>query len=72
MEDIVPGYNAAKESLMAKLEEPMEMYLLTKLKLQQVLAGQPKNPSIAQELRENLLIHAREVDQQLLQDIENQ
>jgi hypothetical protein len=72
MEEIVPGYNDAKKSLMAKLQEPLEMYLLTKLKLAQVLTGQPKNPSIAHELKENLLIHAREIDEQLLKDIENQ
>jgi hypothetical protein len=71
-EEIVPGYSDAKESLLAKIEEPMQMYLLTKLKLMQVLAGQPKNPSIAQELKENLLIHAREIDEALLKDIENQ
>lgn len=71
-QEIVPGYNDAKESLMAKLEEPMQMYLLVKLKLAQLRAGQPKNPQIAQELKENLLIHAREIDEQLLKDIENQ
>lgn len=72
MEEIVPGYNYAKESLMAKLQEPLEAYLLTKLKLKQFLSGKPYNPAIAKELRENLMIHAREIDEQLLKDIENQ
>lgn len=72
MEDIVPGYMDAKESLLAKLEEPIEMYLLVKLKLAQIRAGSQRLPAIEQELKENLMIHAREIDEILLQDIENQ
>jgi hypothetical protein len=71
-QEIVPGYNDAKESLMAKLEEPMEMYLLVKLKLEQLKKSQSKHPVIEQELKENLLIHARQIDEALLNDIENQ
>lgn len=72
MEDIVPGYMDAKQSLMAKLEEPIEMFLLVKLKLAQLRAGQSKHPQIERELKENMLRHAREIDERLLNDIENE
>lgn len=72
MEDIVPGYMHAKESLLAKLEEPIEMFLLVKLKLAQIRAGGQRHPAIEQELKENLMIHAREIDETLLQEIENE
>ncbi len=72
MEDIVPGYNEAKESLLAKMEGPMEMYLLTKLKWGQFRSRGNRQPAIEKELKENLLIHAREIDEILLQDIESQ
>jgi len=71
MEEIVPGYNDAKESLLAKIQEPMEMYLLCKLKIAQFRAGQARHPAIEQELKENLMIHAREIDDVLLRDIES-
>lgn len=72
MEDIVPGYMDAKVSLLAKLEEPIEMFLLVKLKLAQIRAGGQRIPAIEQELKENLMIHAREIDEKLLQEIENE
>lgn len=72
MEDIVPGYTEAKDTLMAKLEEPIQMYLLCKLKLAQLRASGLKQVGIERELKENLMIHAREIDERLLQDIENQ
>lgn len=65
MEDIVPGYNEAKESLLAKMEGPMEAYLLTKLKLDEFRRDR-RQPAIEKELKENLLIHAREIDEVLL------
>jgi hypothetical protein len=71
MEDIVPGFNEAKESLLAKLEEPINMYLLVKLKLAQ-FRDRGDAYYIKKELKENLMIHAREIDEILSQDIENQ
>lgn len=71
-QEITPGFIDAKQSLMAKLEEPIEMYLLTKLKLQQIINGGHRMPSVEQELKGNLMIHAREIDEILLKDIENQ
>lgn len=70
MKEIVPGYNEAKESLLAKMQEPMEMYLLCKLKIAQLRAAQTKHPAIEHELKENLMIHACEIDEVLLKDIE--
>lgn len=72
MEDIVPGYNEVKDTLMAKLEEPIQMYLLCKLKLAQLRAGASKHPAIEREFKENIMFHAREINERLLQDIENQ
>jgi hypothetical protein len=72
MEEIVPGYNEARESLLAKIQEPMEMYLLCKLKIAQFRAGQIRHPAIERELKESLMIHALEIDKVLLKDIENQ
>ena len=72
VEEIVLGYNEAKEFLLEKMQEPIEMYLLVKLKLAQLRSRGDRQPAIEKELKENLLIHAREIDGILLQDIENQ
>lgn len=69
--EIVPGFNDAKESLMAKLEETIEMYLLTKLKWAEFREGEHKSPAIAKELKENLYTLASKIEVVIKSDIEN-
>lgn len=62
MEDIVPGYTEYKESIFAQLAEPLDMYVLCKLKLQQLrLRGYP-NPSSEEEIKKQLLASKEEIN----------
>lgn len=70
-EEIVPGYIEAKQSLMAKLEDPINMYLLAKLHIG-LFMGRDDGHYIQREIKENMIIHAREIGEILLKDIENQ
>lgn len=68
MEDIIPGYQEYKDSLFAKIMEPLGMYMLCKLKLQQLrLRGYP-NPSSEEEIQKQLLASKEEINNILSQE----
>lgn len=68
MEDIIPGYTEYKDSLFAEIMEPLDMYILCKLKLQQIrLRGMP-SPEAEQEILKQLVAAKEEVSRILKED----
>lgn len=53
MENIIPGYTEYWDSVFAKIQEPLDMYVLCKLKLQQLrLRGMPNTESETEILKQ--------------------
>lgn len=64
----IPGFNEYKESLLAKIEEPLTQYILCRMKLDQYQQSSSRTISVEEQMRSHLNFHADYIAKSLIID----